>query len=103
MYVGVDFDPAEQDESEPFAFDFVTELAPGETISTAAFTCTAKNGIDGAPASRLTGGATINGTVCTHTFAGALPGEVYVLHCEITTSLANTKSLWSHIPGQAPS
>jgi hypothetical protein len=99
MYVGQDFDPAEQDEDEPFAFDFGTELAGAESVASAAWSCTAKNGIDGSPATRLLGPATINGTIVSVQFGGAMPGELYVLHCEVTSSLGNRRALWSHVAG----
>lgn len=103
MYVGRDFDVLDPGETDIFAFDFANEnLAVGETLSTAAFTCEVVEGTDSAPQSRVIGSATISGTKASQKVGTALAGVIYRLTATVTTSASRTLKLYSHFACQTP-
>lgn len=71
-------------------FNFTSDLASGETISTAVVTCTVYSGTDASPSSMISGSDTISGAVVTQLITGGVVGNVYELLCTITTSLGQT-------------
>lgn len=107
MYAGRDFPPADPGEYEPYTFDFVRDVAEGEIITGAAWTCSVaadSQGTDDDPMSRLAFVAPDNsGTVTNQIVTNLLPGVKYVLQATVTTSLGNTLSLWSHVECNQPS
>lgn len=101
MYVGRDQYPADQDESEPYGFDFVNDFQSGETISTATWTITVRSGTDPSPSSKLIGSPAITGDTTTYQrVAGLLPNVVYVLKCLVTTNQGNSRALHTHVFGE---
>lgn len=107
MYTGKDFQPSDPQESETYAFDFVRDLAVGETITAATWTLTVAalslvN--DPTPAARLSGVAQFSGQITSQRIVGLLAGVLYEVQAVVTTSAAspNTVSLWSHIYCRAP-
>lgn len=106
MYVGRDFDPTDATnlavENEVYTLDFKNDLVTGETISSAAWTCFVVTGTDPTPAARLSGAATVSGSMTSQRFTGFLPGVKYRLLAAVLTNLGNTKSLWSHVAARAP-
>lgn len=105
MYVGADFSPVDVGEVISEAFDFVNDLAPGDSISGAVWTCgiaKESSGVDAAASSRMLGPAGVSGTVTSQRFAGFLPGVTYLLTAIITTTLGDTLDLWSHVYCETP-
>ena len=109
MYVGDDFGPADPGEKEVYGFDFTAILATGETIASAAWTCSVVTGTDPSPSSRIFGSALIGpgkyGRASAATqqwFSGFLPGCQYRLQAMVTTSLGQALSLWSHVQCVSP-
>lgn len=110
MYAGRDFSPAEQVESETFGLNFVNDFTSGEVISTivgGAWGISVVQGSDGNAISHVIGSATIvvpdGSTASTATIqriSGLLPDVKYAVQAVVTTSLGNTKALYSHILGQ---
>ena len=79
------FDDKRIDEDRKLSFDFVNELASGETISTADFTVTTFQGTDASPSSLKSGVASISGSVCTQLIVDGVEGVIYLLECEAGT------------------
>jgi len=99
MYVGRDFDPLQSDEKDSFTLDFVNDLANGERLESAVWTCavfSASQEPDENAADRIVGTATCDGTT-TSQFVGnePVPGCTYVLQAVAQTSLGKTVTLWS--------
>jgi hypothetical protein len=74
-------------------FDFISKLAPGETISTKAVTASVWSGVDATPQNIVSGAATSAGTVVTQLFTAGVVGVIYLLVCRITTSAGQTLDL----------
>jgi hypothetical protein len=102
MYVGRDFSPADVGESAEYTFDFVRDLAVGETITGATWVCWAESGSDPDAAARLIGAPSFSGTRTTQRVAGLLAGVKYGLQAIVTTSANNVVSLFSYVRGQNP-
>lgn len=71
-------------------FDFLSQLAQGETLSAAAVTCAVYSGTDANPSALVSGVATISGSQVTQKIAGGLLGVLYELTCSVTTSAGQT-------------
>lgn len=105
MYCGRDFDPADQSESEPYTLDFVNDLAAGETLTSATWTCAVapdSRAQDASASTRLSGSAATSGTQTSQRVVGLLPGVKYILRAVAVTNQGNTRVLYSHVTGQAP-
>lgn len=77
-------------ETKLYTFDFTSELAVGETISTKAVTAAVYSGTDASPSSIVSGSATSSGAIVTQAITGGTLGVIYELTCQITTSLSQT-------------
>lgn len=106
IYCGRDFSPAQQNESELYGLDFVNDLVAGEALTSAAWTLTVTNGVDGTPSSHLIGSPTLvtpdGTTVQTETdqrIQGLLPDVTYAVQAVAVTNKGNTKTLYSHVRG----
>lgn len=109
-YVGQDFPDTNIGEAPDFAFNWATSpwFAPGETISSAVFTCALLSGTDPNPNGHISGSASISGYVTTQKVDFTNPaltanGNVYRLECTITTSAGQTLILYAHTTVLAPS
>ena len=71
-------------------FDFTSDLAAGETLSTTAVTAAVYSGTDASPALIISGSATISGPVVSQNIAGGVAGVLYQLVCTAVTSLGQT-------------
>ena len=78
-------------------FNFASQLSSGETISTAATTVVVYRGVDASPSSVLSGGSSISGTGVTQGLQGGVDGVVYIVTCQITTSLGQTLTQWGYM------
>jgi len=106
LYCGRDYDPQEAVESETFGLNFVNDLTAGETISSATWSISVAQGTDVNVAARLVGSASIvvpdgatSQIATVQRIAGLQPDVTYMVQAVVTTSLGNTKSLFTHIQG----
>jgi hypothetical protein len=88
-------DPASL-ETATFTFDFSSMLGMGETILTATWTMQALNGLDQAPSSRLAGSPQISGNAVLQSIGTCVAGEQYRILATVTTSAAQTLTLYAH-------
>lgn len=101
-YVGRDFDPADVGDNEVYAFDFVNDLGPGDSIQSSTWMCgvaaTSKAEDDDAE-DRLSGDAVVTGTVSKQRaiWPDDAKGVRYWLKGTVVTLLGETKSLWSYV------
>lgn len=105
MYVGREFLPSDPGESEDYTFDFVKDLADGETIVGATWSCKVaedSEGEDADAADHVALPASYDGTRTTQHVSGLVAGVKYVLQAVVETSAGNTVSLWSHVECVAP-
>lgn len=84
------FPPKLAGETETVQFDFTSDLAVGETISTQSVAATVYSGTDAAPSGLISGLATASGAVVSQKLIGGVAGVIYQLVCTITTSLSQT-------------
>lgn len=73
-----------------FYFDFTSNLAVGETISTQVVSATVYSGTDSNPSALISGSASASGAQVSQKITGGTTGVVYTLLCTITTSLGQT-------------
>lgn len=105
MYVGRDFAPADEVESETYTFDFVRDLADGELIISAVWYCTVaadSEATDAGAADHVAIAADFAGTKTMQHVSGLVAGVKYVLQAVIGTDRGNTVSLWSHVKCGTP-
>ena len=74
-------------------FDYTSQLAIGETISTKTCTCTVTSGVDNSPGNVLNGAATSSGNAVTQSVKGGVTGVLYNIQCVITTSASQTLTM----------
>jgi hypothetical protein len=79
-------------------FDFLSSLAPSETISSKTCTATVYSGTDPSPAALIAGAASSSGTVVTQKVIGGIAGVIYDLTCVIVTSTGQTLQLAGYLP-----
>lgn len=84
------FDPKLLGETKVISFDFTSDLAIGETISTQTVVATTYSGTDASPSSIISGGASVSGAVVSQKVTGGVLGVMYELLCTITTSAGQT-------------
>lgn len=77
-------------ESKKLAFDFTSDLAVGETISTAVVTCATYSGTDASPSSMISGAAAIATPQVTQLVVSGVESAIYLLSCAVTTSAGQT-------------
>ena len=83
-------DPKLAGSTRTYTFDFTSDLAVGETISTETVTATVYSGTDASPSSLISGSASASGAVVSQKIAGGVVGVIYELLCTITTSAGQT-------------
>jgi hypothetical protein len=72
-------------------FDFISALAPAETITFQVVTATVYSGNDPTPAAIISGAASlINVTQVEQLFTGGVVGVIYDLLCRVTTNIGQT-------------
>lgn len=85
-----DFPPKLVGATLSLVFDFISDLSPGETISTQTVAATVWSGTDGSPSAIISGSATASGSKVTQKVTAGVSGVIYQLLCTITTSLGQT-------------
>ena len=83
-------DPKLLGETKTITFDFTSNLAIGETVSTQTVTATVYSGTDASPSGVISGSASTSGAVVSQKITGGVLGVMYELLCQITTSLGQT-------------
>jgi hypothetical protein len=89
----VQIPPKSAGETRSIAFDFISKLALGETISTKAVTASVYSGVDATPSAIISGVATSSGTKVYQIVTGGVTGVIYELVATITTSTGQTLTL----------
>lgn len=77
-------------ETQTLPFEFASQLAAAETISTAVATCVVYSGTDASPSSVISGSATISSSRVTQKVTAGTAGVIYLLTMTITTSAGQT-------------
>ena len=85
-----DLPPKLVGETKTYTFDFSSELAVSETISTQVVAATVYSGTDVSPSSIISGSATASGAVVSQKITAGTLGVIYELLCTITTSNSQT-------------
>lgn len=78
-------------------FDFTSQLATGETISTAVCTATVYSGTDASPSSIISGSAAISTPIISQKLTAGILGVCYLILCAITTSAGQTLILSGYL------
>lgn len=78
-------------------FDFISQLAVGETISGAAVTATLFSGTDASPSAVISGAASVVGPIVSQLVVDGTVGVIYLLSCAVTTSSGNTKIMQGYL------
>ena len=89
--------PKRQGETVNYEFDFLSLLAPGETISTKVTTSEVFTGVDATPSSMINGAASNSGSIVTQSITGGTVGVVYIIVCTVTTSASQTLKLAGYL------
>lgn len=84
-------------ETKNYVFDFTSQLAASETISTQSVAATVYSGTDAAPSAIISGAATASGQAVTQTITAGTLGVTYNLICTITTSASQTLQLFAYL------
>ena len=82
--------PKQAGATKNYPFDFISDLAVGETISGATVTATLWTGTDPTPSGIISGAASISGSVVTQKLTAGLAGNIYAVTCTATTSAGQT-------------
>jgi hypothetical protein len=106
MYLGRDFSPQENGESEVYGLDFVNDLDDEEQLITSAWTIRVVQGSDPSPTVHLEGpsavvvplGSNLK-TATIQRIGGLWPDVTYAVQAVVITDAGNTRNLWTHIRG----
>jgi hypothetical protein len=84
------FDAKPPTDTKIFYFDFTSNLAVGETISTQTVSATVWSGTDATPSNIISGSASASGAIVSQKITAGTLGVTYTILCTITTSLGQT-------------
>lgn len=79
------------------AIDFISKLAPAETLISAVCTCTVYTGTDLFPATVISGTPTISGSVVNQLVTAGILGTIYAILVKATTSLGQIIELSGYL------
>jgi len=96
-YVGADWDDIDPGETILLGLNFADDVATGDSISSATWTCSVASGVDASPSSRISGGPLISGTLVQIMVTGMLPGVLYRLQAYATLASGQIVTLYSHV------
>jgi hypothetical protein len=82
--------PKQAAATQSYPFNFISDLAVGETITGATVTALVWSGNDPTPSNLISGAATISGTVVSQKLTGGVAGNIYAVTCTATTSAGQT-------------
>jgi len=86
----VEFQGKYSGETKTYTWDFTSQLAVGETISTQSVAATVYSGTDASPSSIISGSASASGAIVSQKITAGTVGVTYLLTCTITTSATQT-------------
>lgn len=89
--------PKLANETKTYTFDFTSQLAASETISTASTAASVYSGTDASPSAIINGAATISGQTVTQSITAGTLGVLYEVLCTITTSASQTLALSAYL------
>lgn len=106
MYLGRDFSPQENGESEVFGMDFVNDLDADEQLLSSAWFLFVSQGVDPQPKVHLEGtsaavvplGSNMK-TATIQRIGGLWPNVTYKVVAVVLTDQGNTRNLWTYIRG----
>lgn len=102
-YVGADFDPMDPGETRDLSFDFTSQLADCDRVSSATWAISVISGTDATPNTRLSGSPTVScDSKVTQRHVGLLDDVRYRVTCTATTNNGEVLVLFSHVRGKAP-
>lgn len=78
-------------------FNYLSLLAPSETITGASITASVLVGTDPNPQAVVAGSPTITGPIVAQLIIGGLVGVIYLLNCVISTNQGNSILLQGHL------
>ncbi len=84
------FDAKIQGTAAQIVFDFASQLAYGETLSSASVAAVVHSGTDASASSFVSGSATRSGSKVTQAIANGVLGVTYNLICTVVTSTSRT-------------
>ena len=90
MFCRQQLDPKIAGSTVTEVFDFTSDLAVGETISTQTVAASVYSGTDASPSALLSGSATSSGAKVSQKVTAGTVGVMYELLCTITTSAGQT-------------
>lgn len=90
-------EPKHVSEIISLVFDFASQLAVGETISSASTSSTVYSGTDPYASSVVTGSATISGTQVTQKVHDGAAGVTYLIACTAVTSTGETLTISGYL------
>ncbi len=90
MVSRVILEPKAPSETKIYYFDFTSQLAASETISTKSTAATVYSGTDASPSSIVNGAAGSSGQVVSQSITAGTEGVIYLLTVTITTSASQT-------------
>lgn len=86
-----------QGETVGYAVDFLSSLAPGETITSAVVTSLTYTGTDVIPNSIILGPATFQGSIVNQGIVGGVAGNIYSLLYKVHTSLGQVLEITAYL------
>ena len=78
-------------------FDFISQLAAAETISSASVTATVYSGVDASPSGIISGSAAISGTQVKQLLTGGVLGVTYNILCAAVTNTGETLDIGGYL------
>lgn len=91
------FDGKYLGETKTYVFDFTSQLAAGETVSTGVVTATVYSGTDSSPSSIVSGSATVATPRVSQAITAGTLGVTYFVICTATTSASQTLILGAYL------
>lgn len=77
------------DEDVFLAFDFISQLVSGETISSSVVTVVLSSGVDPSPSTIISGVTSVDDSIVYQKIIDGVAGVIYTLVCAVTTSAGN--------------
>lgn len=90
-------DPKTVAETRTIQFNFASELAVAETISSASVTAAVYTGTDPLPSNIVSGAASISGPLVSQNITAGLVGVTYTLVCSVITSTGQVLGLSAYL------
>lgn len=79
-------------------FNFLSQLAVNETLTSAICTCVVWSGADANPSAVLSGNATVSTPTAYQKITGGVEGTIYLITCTGFTSQSNNPVIQTYVP-----